>query len=248
MKDFAERVAIVTGGTRGIGRGLALELARRGCHVAFNFRRSVELAENLRREIEEMGVRALAFQVDAADFERVREMVRGVQKDLGKVDFLINNAAVTRDKLLALMGYQDWREVIDTNLTGVFNFCKAVLSSMIRAKGGSILNITSVSGLVGLPGQVHYSASKAGVIGFTKALAKEVGRVGITVNALALGFVETDMTAGLDASYRERLLGMIPLQRFATVEDVVPVALFLLSPAARYITGAVIPVDGGIGM
>jgi 3-oxoacyl-[acyl-carrier protein] reductase len=248
VKEFADKVAIVTGGTRGIGRAIVLELARRGCHVAFNFQRSTELAEKLKHEVEELGVKALSFQVDATDFNRVKDLVKSVRDQLGKIDFLVNNAGVTKDKLLARMGYEDWQDVINTNLTGVFNFCKAVMAPMMRAKSGSILNITSVSGIVGLPGQVNYSASKAGVIGLTKALAKEVGRVGITVNALALGFVDTDMTANLDAEYKEKLLEKIPLQRFGTVEDIAPVAVFFLSPAACYITGAVIPVDGGVGM
>ncbi len=248
MKDFADKVAIVTGGTRGIGREIVLELARRGAHVAFNFQRSTELAEKLKHEVEGLGVKALSFQVNAADFDEVKSLVKEVKDQLGKIDFLVNNAGVTKDKLLARMGYQDWQEVINTNLTGVFNFCKAAIAPMMRAKNGSILNITSVSGIVGLPGQVNYSASKAGVIGLTKSLAKEVGRVGITVNALALGFVDTDMTANLDAGYKEKLLERIPLQRFGTVEDIAPVAVFFLSPAACYITGAVIRVDGGVGM
>jgi 3-oxoacyl-[acyl-carrier protein] reductase len=248
VREFADKVAIVTGGTRGIGREIVLELARRGCHIAFNFQRSNDLAEKLTHEVEELGVKALSFQVDATDFDRVKDLVKRVKDELGKIDFLVNNAGVTKDKLLAFMSFQDWQEVINTNLTGVFNFCKATIAPMMRAKSGSILNITSVSGTVGLPGQVNYSASKAGVIGLTKALAKEVGRIGITVNALALGFVDTDMTANLEGKYKEKLLERIPLQRFGTVEDIAPVVVFFLSPAARYITGAVIPVDGGVGM
>ena len=190
----------------------------------------------------------MAFKVDAGDLKAVREMVNAVKAGFGRIDGLVNNAGLTRDKLIVMMTEDDWGEVMRTNLTGSFNFVRAAAFMMMKAKRGSIVNITSISGLSGIAGQVNYSAAKAGVIGMTKATAKEVGRMGVRVNALALGFIETDMTAAMPAANRAAALKMIPLERFGTVQDVAPVAAFLLSDAAAYITGAVIQVDGGLAM
>jgi 3-oxoacyl-[acyl-carrier protein] reductase len=248
VKDLEGRGVIVTGAARGIGRAIALECARRGANIAFNYVKSAEQAASLRAEIETLGVKSLAYQLDVGDLKGVREMVNAVKKEFGAIDGLVNNAGLTRDKVFVMMSEDDWNDVIRTNLTGAFNFARAAVFMMMKAKHGSILNITSVSGLIGLPGQVNYSASKAGVIGLTKALAKEVGRLGVRVNALALGFVETDMTAALPEQNRAQALGLIPLGRFGKVEDIAPIAAFLLSDAAAYITGAVINVDGGLAM
>jgi 3-oxoacyl-[acyl-carrier protein] reductase len=248
VKDLEGKGIIITGATRGIGRALALEVARRGANVSFNYLKSETLAAELKSQIEQLGVKALAYKVDVGDLKSVREMVNETKKDFGRIDGLVNNAGLTRDKVFVMMSEEDWNEVIRVNLTGPFNFARAAVFMMMKAKRGSILNITSVSGLIGLPGQVNYSASKAGLIGLTKSLAKEVGRLGVRVNALALGFIETDMTAALPKENRAQALSMIPLGRFGKVEDVVPTAAFLLSDAASYITGAVIQVDGGLAM
>lgn len=246
--EFKNKVAIVTGGTRGIGRAIALELAKNGCNVAFTYSKNTEIADALVKEIESLGTKAVSFQSDAASFEGAKNVVKAVKDTFGKIDFLVNNAGITRDKLLALMGENDWDDVINTNLKSVYTFSKAVIMQMIKQKGGSILNMTSVSGIMGMAGQVNYSSSKAGMIGFTKALAKEVGKANVTVNAIACGFIETDMTATLPQEYKDKMIEMIPVRRFGKPEEVAKIALFLLSDNAKYITGHVISVDGGLAM
>lgn len=247
--SFQGKTAIVTGGSRGIGRGIVIELARHGCQVAFTYASNAEAAQQVVTECEAFGVQVKAYQVDAANFEAAQGFVKDVKAQFGAVHYLVNNAGITRDKLILMMKEDDWDAVIDTNLKSVFNLSKAVAALLVRQKqGGSILNISSISGVIGMPGQTNYSASKAGMIGFTKALAKELASREITVNALALGMIETDMTGALDPTYREKVTEQIPLKRFGTVAEVARATAFLLSDDGRYITGQVIQIDGGLAI
>ncbi|MCU1289478.1 MAG: 3-oxoacyl-ACP reductase [Acidobacteria bacterium] len=248
-KQFEGKSAIVTGATRGIGKAIVTELARRGANVAFNYARSAEEAEKLKAEIEGLGVKCFAAQCDVANTEAAANYVKQVTAEFGTVDYLVNNAGITRDQLIMRMKEDDWDSVIDTNLKGAWNFSKAVLRPMMKNDaGGSILNIASISGVVGMLGQSNYSASKAGMIGLTKSLAKEIASRNITVNALALGLIETDMAGEMNEEHRNKILEMIPLKRLGNVREVAEIACFMLSDSARYITGQVIQPDGGLAM
>jgi 3-oxoacyl-[acyl-carrier protein] reductase len=240
---FSGKVAIVSGGSRGIGRAIVQALAREGAQVVFTYVQNKALAEEVAN-----GETIIGFQADVTSFDQCKDLVKQVKERFGHIDILVNNAGITRDKLLALMSEKDWDDVVDTNLKGAFNLTKHVIGLMVRQKSGSILNITSISGVSGIAGQVNYSSSKAGMIGFTKALSKEVAKVKVTVNALALGFVETGMTDALNAEYRAKVIERIPLGRIAQPEEIAEVALFLLSSKAGYITGQVLQVDGGLSM
>lgn len=243
---FQDQAAIVTGGSRGIGRAIALMLAEQGADVAFTYLKSAEQAETLKKEIESLGRKALGFKFDVRDFSQAKVLVESVKQSFGRLDILINNAGITIDKALMMMTKEDWQEVIDTNLNGTFNFTRQAIVTFLKQKSGKIVNITSVSGIAGLARQTNYAASKAGIIGFSKSLAREVAAYGVRVNAVAPGFIETDMIAGLKQEYRDQLKEKIPLARFGKAEDVANAVKFLLSDAAGFITGQTIVVDGGL--
>ena len=246
--DFTDKTVLVTGGTRGIGRAIVEAFAEAGARVAFTYRSSTEEAEALQQALEDGGTETLVFQGDAAAAEAAQEAIGGVLEAWGRLDVLVSNAGITRDNLMLRMGEDDWDAVINTNLKSVFNFAKAAYRPMMKQRSGKIINISSVVGVTGNPGQTNYAASKAGIIGFTKSLAKELGSRGITVNVVAPGYVETDMTAALPEKAREAMLGVIPLKRPATPQDIAGAVLFLAAPAADYITGHVLHVDGGLAM
>ncbi len=243
-----DRVALVTGGARGIGRAVALELAAAGCTIAFNYHSSDEQAGSLVRSIRQMGTDAVAARADVSDFKAMQQFAGQVRQQFGRIDYLVNNAGIVRDVSLLMMTEKDWDEVVDTNLKGVFCCTKAVLFAMMKKKSGRILNITSISGLIGQKGQVNYAASKSGIIGFTKSLARELAPVGMTVNAVAAGYIDTDMTGKISEKRRKSIQEMIPLGRFGTAGEIARICAFLLSEDARYITGQIIQVDGGLAM
>jgi 3-oxoacyl-[acyl-carrier protein] reductase len=242
------KVAIVTGGSRGIGRALVKELAKEGASVAFNFLKSEAQALELKKEIEAAGGKVLIFRQDVKEYDSIRVMVEGVKSHFGRLDIIINNAGILRDKALMLMEEQDWEDVIKTNLTGAFNLIRSAIVTFMKQRSGNIINITSVAGLKGASRQVNYSASKAGMIGLTKALAKEVGPYNIRVNAIAPGYIDTDMVRDLKEEQKESLLESIPLKRFGKAEEVAKAAVFLASDESQYITGQVITIDGGLAM
>ena len=240
------KTALVTGASRGIGRAIALRLAEDGANVAVIYAGSADKAEAVVNEITELGVNAKAYRCNVADSAAVNETVKAVTNDLGKIDILVNNAGITRDGLMLRMKDEDFDAVLDTNLKGAFNMIRACYSGFIRKKSGRIINISSVSGIMGNAGQANYSASKAGVIGLTKSVARELASRGITCNAVAPGFIQTDMTENLGDN--NPLLNSIPLGRMGKPEDIAAAVAFLASDSAAYITGEVLKVDGGLAI
>lgn len=243
--DITDKVCLVTGGSRGIGRSICLELARSGADVIVNYSSDEKAAAQVVNEIELLGKKAKMYKADVSSFDQVVNMVDNVYNEFGKIDILVNNAGVAKDALILRMTEKDWDKVLDVNLKGVFNTSKACAKYMVKQKEGKIINISSIVGIYGNAGQVNYAAAKAGIIGFTKSLAKELGSRGITVNAVAPGFIKTDMTFSLlekDADIGKN----IPLKRVGMPEDVANVVAFLASKKADYITGQVIAVDGGL--
>jgi 3-oxoacyl-[acyl-carrier protein] reductase len=246
--QLQNKVALVTGGTRGIGKAIVLAFAEAGADVAFTYRSSKESADIIVAELRSKGRRSAGYQSDAADHIQANDIVQKVIQEFGRVDILVNNAGITKDGLLMRMSESDWDAVIDTNLKGVFSFTKAVCRQMMSQQAGKIINISSVVGIIGNAGQANYVASKAGVIGFTKSVAKELASRNIQANVVAPGFVETDMTEKLNEKQKEAILAMIPLKRIAKPEEVAGVVRFLASSDADYITGQVFCVDGGMVM
>lgn len=242
------QVAVVTGASRGLGRAIALELARQGADVLVNFLRSTDQAEAVVAEIEGLGRQALAHQADVSDMAQAQEMIKTATSELGGLDILVNNAGIIRDTLIMMMPEEDWDAVLTTNLKSTFACSKAAVRHMMRKRYGRIINITSVAGQMGNPGQTNYSASKAGQIGFTKALAREVASRNVTVNAVAPGYVGTDINADLPEEARQAILDLTPLGRFGDPEEIAFAVAFLANPKSGYITGQVLAVDGGIAM
>ena len=243
-----DKVAMITGATRGIGKQIALTLANEGYNIVLNYRTENDELKQLKNEIESKNVKCLAVQGDVTNFEDCKQMIESAIKEFGKIDILVNNAGITKDMLLARMKEEDFKQVIDVNLVGTFNMTKNVISYMMKARNGKIINISSVVGIAGNAGQTNYSASKAGIIGFTKSLAKEIASRNILVNAVAPGFIETNMTDVLKDDVKQEIAKNIPLKRMGTTQDVANVVKFLASDDSSYITGQVINVDGGMLM
>ncbi len=241
------KTALVTGGSRGIGRAIALKLASQGADIAVIYAAGAEKAQQVCDEITAMGRHAAAFQCDVADFAQVKQTVAAVKAEFGGVDILVNNAGITRDGLLAMMKESDYDDVVDTNLKGAFNFIRHCCPLMMKKRSGKIINITSVSGIIGNAGQANYAASKAGLIGLTKSTARELAVRGVCCNAIAPGFIATDMTAH-EVAADNPLIAQIPLGRMGTPEEIAELAAFLAGPASDYITGQVIQIDGGLAM
>ena len=243
-----DRVAVVTGGSRGIGRAIALEFAARGAAIVVNYHKSPEAADEVVKQIVEAGGKAAAFQADVSDFKQAESLIKFAIETFGDLRILVNNAGITKDTLIMMMSEADWDAVIATNLKSTFNCSKAAVKHMLRKRAGRIINIASVAGQMGNAGQVNYSASKGGQIAFTKSLAREVAARNITVNAIAPGFVDTEILAGMSPDTLETMLKMVPLARKAKPEEIAYAAAFLASDQAAYITGQVLGVDGGMAM
>jgi len=246
LYELQGKVALVTGGTKGIGRSIALGLARAGARVAVNYSSDEEAAEDTVRELTEINGFGMALKADVSDYNEVQKMYQTLLQETDSLHILVNNAGIIRDSLLMLLKEEDWRRVIDINLTGVYNCSKAALRPMIGEKWGRIINIISPTALMGRPGQTNYAASKGGILSFTRSLAREVARLGITVNALSPGVIETELTEKMSEKLRQEFLDLIPMKRFGTTEEVAEAALFLASDRAGYITGSYISVDGGM--
>jgi 3-oxoacyl-[acyl-carrier protein] reductase len=250
MKLLEGKVSIVTGAARGIGAAIAIKLAKHGSHIAFTYVSdgSADKAAQLAADIEALGVKVWYKKSNAGQLSECEQLVQEIMNEFGKIDICVNNAGISKDNLLMRMTEEQWDEVMTVNLKSVYNMTKQVIRPMMKARSGSIINMSSIIGMRGNAGQSSYAASKAGIIGFTKSIAQELGSRNIRCNAIAPGFVETDMTAELDVKRRSDIAGQVPLGRFCSAEEIADVVSFIASPKASYITGAIIPVDGGLGM
>ncbi|MEN8187652.1 MAG: 3-oxoacyl-[acyl-carrier-protein] reductase, partial [Bacteroidota bacterium] len=246
MKILENKTAIITGATRGIGKGIAISFAKEGANVAFTYSSSVDAAKSLENELESFGIKARGYQSNAADFDAAQELAKNVLEEFGSIDVLVNNAGITKDNLLMRISEEDFDKVMEVNLKSVFNLTKAVIRPMMKQRGGSIINMSSVVGLKGNAGQANYSASKAGILGFTKSVALELGSRNIRCNSIAPGFIETEMTEKLDEKTVDEWRKAIPLKRGGTPEDVANACLFLAGDMSAYITGQTLSVDGGM--
>ena len=246
MGLLQDKTALITGGSRGIGKGIAMEFAKQGANVAFTFNASVEAANALEKELESFGIKAKGYQSNAADFDAAQELAKNVLDEFGSIDILINNAGITKDNLLMRISEDDFDKVIEVNLKSVFNLTKAVIRPMMKQRAGSIINMSSVVGLKGNAGQANYAASKAGILGFTKSVALELGSRNIRCNAIAPGFIETEMTDKLDPKTVDEWRKGVPLKRGGTPKDIANACVFLASDMSSYITGQTLSVDGGM--
>ncbi len=247
-KDSIQKVAVVTGGSRGIGRGCVERLAEMGYAVHFNYNRNEEAAALVEKGLSVQGFRVLSRQVDVTHFDQVKTWIADIRQEEGRIDVLVNNAGIIRDKALMLMSQDDWLRVIDTNLNGLFNVSRACIVTFLKQKSGDIINISSISGIVGMPRQSNYSASKGGMNAFTRSLAREVAGYGVRVNGICPGFIETDILNDFSDKDKQEIAARIPLQRIGAVEDVVRCMVFLLSAQSRYIIGQNLVVDGGLSL
>ncbi|MEW5759065.1 MAG: 3-oxoacyl-[acyl-carrier-protein] reductase [Candidatus Omnitrophota bacterium] len=241
-----QKVVLITGGSRGIGKAIVEKFANSGFKVAFTYNKNANLAQEIVTDLNNSDI--IALQADVSDFNRAKEVVKEVKARFGQVDILVNNAGIKIDKSFLMMTQDDWRQVVTTNLDGVFSYAKAVMFDFLKRSSGNIINISSISGVIGLPGQVNYSASKAGIIGFTKALAKEVAKQNIRVNAVCPGFIETEMLDTIPQNLKDNLIQAIPLKRVGNIKEVADLVYFLASPDSSYITGQVIVIDGGLSL
>ncbi|MDP2922870.1 MAG: 3-oxoacyl-[acyl-carrier-protein] reductase [Candidatus Omnitrophota bacterium] len=248
MDDLKEKTVIITGGSRGIGRACCLAFAKAGANIVFTYNKSKKEAEELTGEINKLGVNCLSIQTDVRDYNQCRSVVEKALERFKELDILVNNAGITKDKALLMMTLDDWKDVVETNLGGTFNMTRAAITTLLKQKKGCIINMSSVSGIVGLARQTNYSASKAGIIGFSKALAKEVAAYNIRVNAVCPGFINTEIVASLHENIKKEILNTIPVKRLGEVDEVANLCVFLASDKANYITGEVIKIDGGLAI